>query len=322
MQSIEVNTLTPVLVVVGIIQHPISKKLLITQRTNDQHLAGFWEFPGGKVEKNEVLFHALQRELQEEVGINIQSAHPLKKITHHYSDQSVCLSFWVVSNFSGDAFAKEGQELEWVDLTELTKYKFPEANKPIINSLSLPTYWMITPDCDINKIDEFIDSIIQSVTQFHLKQILFRSKNLNDMDYFLVYEKLKYIIDKYDCQIILNRNELKENISASWHLTSTQLYQHINRPIGQGNLSASCHTIEDIKQAEKIGVDFILLSAVCQTHSHPDSNILGWLQFNYLAEQTALPIYALGGVKREDLTVARNHGAIGVAGISAFIVRT
>ena len=83
-------------------------------------------------------------------------------------------------------------------------------------------------------------------------------------------------------------------------------------------LTASCHTLEDIKQAEKLDIDFILLSAVLKTKSHPDAVTLGWYEFKQLANQTYLPVYALGGVEREDLAVARYHGAQGVAGISTF----
>lgn len=318
MQSIEAKTYPNIVVVVGIIQHPVTKKFLITKRSKGQHLAGLWEFPGGKVEQGEDLFHALQRELVEEVDINIQSAFPLKKISHQYQDKIVSLNFWVVTHFNGEVSAQEKQELEWVGLDDLNKYEFPEANQPIIKSLNLPFYWMITPNCDVQKIEEYIHSIKQATSQFCIKQILFRSKNLEDNDYFLVYEKLKMMTSKSDCHIILNREKPNNKLTNYWHLTSTQLHEYSKRPFKKGFLSASCHTIKDIKQAEKIGIDFIVLSSVAKTPSHPKAIPLGWYQFKQLAEQTTLPVYALGGVSRENLTVARYHGAIGVAGISTF----
>jgi len=319
MPSTEANQLKPILVVVGVVQHPLTKKILITKRTEKQHLAGLWEFPGGKVELGEGLFQALQRELIEEVGITINAAHPLKQITHHYSEQSVCLNFWMISAFKGEATSKENQKLEWVDIDQLHKFEFPEANKPIIESLPLATCWMITPDCELEKLDEFVDALSYSIKKHHITMVLFRSKLLNDQDYYLIYERLKPYLKTLRCRLILNREAINEEICDHWHLTSKQLYLYKARPINKGILSASCHTIEDIRQAEKLDINFILLSAVKKTSSHPEGGILGWSQFKKMAYQTVIPIYALGGVDRDDMTLAQYHGAIGIAGISTFL---
>ncbi len=309
-------------VVVGILQHPETRKILISKRTEHQHLAGLWEFPGGKVESGEDLFHALQREMIEEVGINIQAAYPLKLITHHYDDKPVCLNFWFVTHFEGEGLSQEGQEVKWVELSELSQYQFPEANNNIIKSLNLPSFLMVTPDCEYSKIDEFVQTIKISIERNNLKQILFRSKHLNDEDYYGVYNHLKVEVDKLQCLVLLNRSSINEELAINWHLTSTQLFEYKKRPSSLGLLSASCHTIEDLIQAEKLDLDFVLLSAVKATNSHPNGTTLGWHQFKMLAHETALPVYALGGVCREDIALARLHGAIGVAGISTFIARS
>ncbi len=322
MQSTEVKLSDVLKVVVGIVQHPVSKKILICQRSKEQHLAGLWEFPGGKVEAGEALFHALKRELFEEVGISVISAHPAKQITHVYDTKTLCLDFWFVTAFYGDVYSKEGQVFKWVDVDELSRFEFPEANKSIIASITLSPFWMITDDCSISQSDDFIVSTLNAIKKFQLKLLLFRSKELSDLDYYAVYQQLRGECQQLGCEILLNREKINLSEAKNWHLTSTQLHQYKERPANTGWLSCSCHHLDDIKQAEKIEADFILLSTVHKTQSHPEAKPLGWKAFKHLVHQTKLPVYALGGVKREELTLAQYHGAKGIAGISTFKVRS
>lgn len=88
--------------------------------------------------------------------------------------------------------------------------------------------------------------------------------------------------------------------------------------VGNGFLSASCHDLKEIRQARKIGVDFILLSPVCATTSHPGGEILGWDKFAELVQHCSVPVYALGGLGRKELHKAWSNGAQGVAGITGF----
>lgn len=316
MQNTEANIVS---VVVGVIQHPQSKKYLITRRQKGQHLAGLWEFPGGKVENDEPLFLALQRELFEEVGIKLISATPLKKIIHHYDEKSVSLNFWISSQFDNIAESKEGQSLKWVSFDELAYYDFPEANQAIIDSLALPCLWKITDNCDMLSVDQFIENNRQSVQSHQIKQLLFRSKQLSYQDYMIVAERLEKVCAQQQCRLILNHNELGSNKKGSWHLTSQQLFEIDERPEGIDFLSASCHCLDDIKQAEKLKLDCILLSPVNHTLTHPDAKPIGWSEFKKIAEKTSLPVYALGGVGKEDLTTAQYHGAKGIAGIRCFL---
>lgn len=111
------------------------KQVLIARRQSGQHLAGFWEFPGGKVEADESFASALVRELYEEVGIQVTSSDFLFEITHSYPAKHVQLLVHSVSSFSGAAFGSEGQEVKWVSLSELLDYTFPPANAEIVTYL-------------------------------------------------------------------------------------------------------------------------------------------------------------------------------------------
>ena len=111
------------------------QEILITQRGEDQHLAGYWEFPGGKVEQGESVFAALQRELLEEVNLTVNASEELMVIEHDYGDKCVRLDVHIVDDFTGTAHGAEGQQGKWVALSELDVYSFPAANVEIIEKI-------------------------------------------------------------------------------------------------------------------------------------------------------------------------------------------
>jgi 8-oxo-dGTP diphosphatase len=123
-------------VAVGVIRNA-QGRILISLRHPDSHQGGLWEFPGGKVEAGETLQQAMQRELLEELGIEVHTLEPLLEIHHDYGDKKVFLDIWVVTAFSGEARGREGQAIKWVGLEELQDYEFPAANVPIIERLLL-----------------------------------------------------------------------------------------------------------------------------------------------------------------------------------------
>ncbi|VUD40315.1 8-oxo-dGTP diphosphatase [Thalassocella blandensis] len=121
-------------VAVGVVLNEASQ-VCVTKRKAGQHLAGFWEFPGGKVEAGESVIEALGRELKEEIGIGFSKAEPLIEIRHSYPDKDVFLDVHVIGGIEGDAIGREGQQLKWLDLTALTAVEFPEANIPILRAI-------------------------------------------------------------------------------------------------------------------------------------------------------------------------------------------
>ena len=121
-------------VAVALILNP-KNEILIARRQSHQHQGGLWEFPGGKREHHEDGFTALQREIEEEVGLQIQSAEPFQQIAHDYGDKQVLLDIWLVSAYQGNAVGKEGQQIKWADCASLNAATFPAANRDIIEAL-------------------------------------------------------------------------------------------------------------------------------------------------------------------------------------------
>jgi len=110
-------------------------RVLIARRHASAHQGGLWEFPGGKVAPGERLEDALARELNEELGITVQTSRLLTQIDHDYGDKQVRLVVFHVTQWSGEPRGCEGQPLAWVDRADLGGYDYPEANQPILATL-------------------------------------------------------------------------------------------------------------------------------------------------------------------------------------------
>ena len=119
--------------------------VLISRRHQDSHQGGLWEFPGGKIEPEEQVNHALDRELEEELGIRVLSATPLLEVRHDYQDKKVLLDVWLVSSYSGEAHGREGQQVRWVAPGQLVELEFPAANGPIIDAVCDYAAEQLTP---------------------------------------------------------------------------------------------------------------------------------------------------------------------------------
>jgi len=110
-------------------------RVLITQRAREAHQGGLWEFPGGKVEAGEDVVVALARELQEELGVAVETSTPFMQVSHDYGDKQVLLDVYRVTQWRGEARGLEGQPLAWQLPAQLPAWRFPEANRPILDRL-------------------------------------------------------------------------------------------------------------------------------------------------------------------------------------------
>lgn len=113
-------------------------RVLIAQRPPGKHLAGGWEFPGGKLEPGEARAQGLARELREELDIAIRDPRPLMRVRHTYSHGEVLLDMWVVSRYDGEPRGVDGQALRWLDPDELATAELLPADRPIVRALKLP----------------------------------------------------------------------------------------------------------------------------------------------------------------------------------------
>lgn len=304
-------------VAVAVIRNP-SGEVFITLRPDHVHQGGLWEFPGGKVEAGESVYDALVREIHEENGIDILHAQPLIKIPYQYPDKRVLLDVWEVMEVRGIAHGKEGQAYQWVSADRLNQIEFPAANRPIVTAVQLPFRYLITPEPGEN-INEFLNQL-EARLAGGIRLLQLRAKQLAGNRYLALAKEVSKLCHRYDARVLLNHDPdiLAEVVADGVHLTTQRLMQLTERPISDEKwLAASCHTLNEIEQANRVGVDFIVLSPVKPTISHSHANVLGWNIFKEWTAHASMPVYALGGMTASDIAMSRENGGQGIAGISA-----
>jgi 8-oxo-dGTP diphosphatase len=111
------------------------QQFLIARRQQGKHLEHYWELPGGKVEADESPRQALQRELVEEINIRAISATQFMQVYHRYPERNILLDSWIVDDYQGDVMPRERQALAWIDCNQISAYRFPDADLPILDAL-------------------------------------------------------------------------------------------------------------------------------------------------------------------------------------------
>ena len=302
----------PVTEVVAAVLTQPDGRVLLAQRPRGKVFAGYWEFPGGKVEPGESLEAALARELHEELGIVI--SHPCRWITRvfAYPHATVRLNFFQVFDWQGEPHPHEGQVFSWqlpaaVEVTPLLP-----ANFPIVKALSLPPLLGISHAESLG-VDTFLARLDVALHN-GLRLIQLRDKTLPaDARLALARETVRRA-RPYGARVLINGSvELARSAGADGvHLDSAAAAQLRTRP-GCDWVAVSCHNAAELAHAAEIEADFALLSPVLPTLTHPGAATLGWDAFSALAAASPIPVYGLGGLAQQDVPLARSHGAHGVA---------
>jgi 8-oxo-dGTP diphosphatase len=135
----------PLLHVVAGVMFDGDGRLLLAQRPPGKHLAGMWEFPGGKLEPDETPLVALRRELHEELGIDVAHAVSMLRVPWRYDGKTLLLEALRVEAWQGEVQSREGQALRWMVPTAIDAAMLAPADRPILAALRLPPCYPITP---------------------------------------------------------------------------------------------------------------------------------------------------------------------------------
>jgi 8-oxo-dGTP diphosphatase len=292
----------PVDVAVAVLIRPDGRALL-ARRPAGKVYAGYWEFPGGKVEPGEPVEDALAREIREELGVAIERAHPWITRVFVYPHATVRLHFHRVVAWRGDPRALEHEAIAWQRPEATDVAPMLPANGPVMRALSLPDEYAITHVADMGEAAFF--PRLEARLKDGLGLVQLREKNLSREALKALAVRVLALARAEGARVLVNSDiELAREIGADGvHLTSAQLGGE--RP-DLPWCGASCHSAEELRRAEAIG-------PVRATPSHPGSVPLGWERFREIVAGAAIPVYALGGMRARDLEEAKSRGAHGLA---------
>lgn len=290
--------------------------VLMAQRPEGKIAAGWWEFPGGKIEAGESPRDALARELQEELGVVLRTAEPLIRFGHDYSNRRVVLDTWRVTAFDGEPRSLEGQAFRWFAIDELALQQpvLPTV-EPIAQALRMPPHYVFTPP------SAGLGEITAGLAALPVAALLrLRLPALDDAAYAALAVALLPRAHAAGLRLLLDRDPaLVTTLGADgWHADGRQLRTLDARPAGLPLALASVHDADELDRARVLGFDAAVLAPVLPTDSHPGAATLGWDGFRERRDESPLPVYALGGLGPADLDAARAHHAQGVAGIRAY----
>jgi len=288
---------------------------LLARRPEGKVYAGYWEFPGGKIEPGEAAETALARELHEELGIEAQRVYPWITRVFAYPHATVRLSFFRVLGWSGEPHARERQQIRWQRFdTPIAEPMLP-ANAPVLAALAMPHEYAVTDALGLG--GEAMLAALERRLAGGLRLVQLRDRDMAPD------ERSRFACDalalarRYGARVLVNSDlSLARALGADGvHFTARQLMTLTARPRGI-MAAASCHDAAELDHAMALEFDFAVLGPVKPTASHPQAAPMGWQRFAELARGASLPIYAIGGLRFADIEDAWRAGAHGVAMIS------
>lgn len=298
-------------VVAAVLTQP-DGRVLLARRPEGKVYAGYWEFPGGKVEPGEALETALARELNEELGIGVTRAHRWITRVFKYPHATVRLNFFRVFEWQGEPHPHEGQVFSWQQPDAVEVMPLLPANFPVLKALSLPPVLGISHAESLG-VDSFLARLDVALHD-GLRLIQLRDKTLPEEVRLQLARETVRRARPLGARVLVNGSlELARASGADGvHLDSSAAAKLTARPDCEW-VGVSCHNAAELAHAASLDADYALLSPVLPTLTHPGAATLGWEVFSELAARSPIPVYGLGGLARDDIALAVSHGAHGVA---------
>ena len=295
---------------------------LLAQRPPGKAYAGYWEFPGGKVEAGENFAQALVRELQEELGITVTAMTPWMTRHFVYPHARVEIRFFRVTAWTGELHPHEHTDTAWLatdgmagpmvgnkDLDQMPVSPVLPANTPILRALALPAIYALTNVGAAGVVGE-----LARIERARPMLVQVREKSMDETQRAAFAREVVARVHAYGGHVMLN-GRVDEAVAVGAdgvQLSAAALMACEQRP-DLPLVFASCHNAAELNQASRLGLDAVVLGSVKPTPSHPGQMPLGWGAFAQMIDGCALPVYAIGGMSALDVADAQALGAQGVA---------
>ena len=293
------------------------QEFLLALRPEGKVYAGYWEFPGGKVEPGESVREALIRELQEELGITVTACSPWLTKQFTYPHATVRLHFWRVTAWDGEIGITAPLEHAAVNWEKCGKSAsvtpILPANAPILKALSLPTTMAITM-AETEGTEVQVERLEAALSN-GLRLLQIRDKNWPSAQRLWFTEVVTRLVHNHPSALVLVNDDaqIARCVGADGlHLSSASLIECTQRP-DFGWVGASCHNALELAKAVELGCDYALLGPVLPTLTHPEASAMGWAEFTRLITDCPIPVFALGGMQGDMMLEAQQNGAHGIA---------
>jgi 8-oxo-dGTP diphosphatase len=287
---------------------------LLAQRPAGKVYAGWWEFPGGKVESDETPGDALARELHEELGIHPTEVYPWITRVHRYEHATVRLNFFRVLGWSGDPHPREGQTFVWQAPGSSSVEPMLPANAAVIAGLALPHEYALTNAAELG-VDVQLSRLDKRL-QDGLRMVGVREPAMLPADRMRFTDRVLTLAHRHGAKVML-KPDSNDGAADGLHYTTRDLLDLKDRMLLRPIAGASCHSREELERAMLLQFDFAGVGPVLPTLSHPGAPALGWQGFSAIATGASSPVYAIGGLARSDMRTAWKAGAHGIAMIRA-----
>jgi 8-oxo-dGTP diphosphatase len=306
---------TPVDVAVGVLVRE-DGRFLLASRPDGKPYPGYWEFPGGKLERGESVAAALKRELHEELAIDIGAAHPWVVREFDYPHARVRLHFCRVFEWSGELHPREEQQYGFFAVDQLPTGPLLPATVPVLRWLRLPPFYAISAASRLGRA-EFLRRLEAALGR-GMQMLQLREPDLDAEDFGALFDDVSTRVRAAGAMLMVNSRHGRRwwDRADGVHLTSADLREIRARPAATW-VGASIHDTQELQRCAELGIDFAVAGPVHPTTTHPGQPALGWNAFAALIESTAVPIYAIGGLQPGDLPAAVQRGAHGVALLTA-----
>lgn len=282
-------------IAVGIVQ-AADGRVLIAQRRAGTMGAGYWEFPGGKHEPGETMQATLVRELQEELGITPLQPQHLIRMRNPAAMRPVRLHVWLVTDWQGRPYGREGQRIEWCQQANLTDWKLLPGNRALLNALALPP-----------RIAIVVATAAAMTVTASADLLCLTAPALDDDAYAELARSVLAHVNTTGTTVLLDRDAamVRQLGAGGLYWSARQAAAVSQRPLGPDYLLAVATVgVNDLRAACRIEADFAVLA---QTP-------FVWSAWQRERADFGLPVYALAAAADSGaVDVARAHNAHGIA---------